>query len=312
MDGSNRAETIAATSIPLTIPASAEGYSAEPLNLKTLDLKVIPRLRLGQPLPSLDLRKPDGAPLKWADFNGRHVLVHFYSPRRPDSLSGQTAHGLRIIHDRFGDRPSFTILSVAMEASPSSLGRLAAPLQFPWPQAKLGDEGAALPPEFLNSSSLMFLLAPDGTLLARNLEPRSAFDAIDRALGKPQSPSGIQVVTEHIPLADARPTFRFKTIPAPSSQDLASHASLRFIGEDLTHQPSLSPLTDGRLPSTQDDPAANFYVSDGLLSARILLDLTGPRRIGSINTYSWHKSTRAAQIYKLWAADGSAANFNPA
>ena len=41
------------------------------------------------------------------------------------------------------------------------------------------------------------------------------------------------------------------------------------------------------------------------------LDLGSAIEIAQVNTYSWHPNTRGPQVYRIWASDGSDANFNP-
>lgn len=64
------------------------------------------------------------------------------------------------------------------------------------------------------------------------------------------------------------------------------------------------------MPRDADAPAANFFFAQGNDGGRLLLDLTDATEIKQVNTYSWHAGTRGPQVYKLYAADGSAAGFN--
>ena len=72
----------------------------------------------------------------------------------------------------------------------------------------------------------------------------------------------------------------------------------------------LSVLTDGLLPTEQDQPAANFFFNAGSDGGRFLMDLGTAIEIAQVNSYSWHPDTRGPQIYALFASDGTTAKFN--
>ncbi len=112
---------------------------------------------------------------------------------------------------------------------------------------------------------------------------------------------------------DASPEFKFKTIPAPLKNDLAAAGQFTSVeGASDPNGSNLRALNDGRLPQEEDQPARNFFFSAGQDGGRISLDLGSIQEIKEINSYSWHDSERAPQVYKVYAADGMAPSFNPA
>jgi hypothetical protein len=117
----------------------------------------------------------------------------------------------------------------------------------------------------------------------------------------------IKIVTEHHPNDAATATFKFKNIPSPSRQDAASHASFTIIkGERDENSGPLEVLHDGVLPTEEDQPVQNFFFNAGTPGGRLLVDLGKTIEIKQINTYSWHPTTRAPQIYSLYARDTEA------
>lgn len=72
----------------------------------------------------------------------------------------------------------------------------------------------------------------------------------------------------------------------------------------------LSALVDGGLPTAPDQPRQNFFVAAGSGGARVLIDLQRSVEIAQVNSYSWHANSRAPQVYRVWASDGSDPNFN--
>ncbi len=123
----------------------------------------------------------------------------------------------------------------------------------------------------------------------------------------------VKVTVDHNSNAAANSAFKFKTVPSPSKNDDAAKAKLLLIeGEVDGNGADLSALTDGALPTEEDQPAANFFWNAGTGGGRFQMDLGSVIDIAQINSYSWHPNTRGPQVYRLWASDGADANFNAA
>ena len=68
-------------------------------------------------------------------------------------------------------------------------------------------------------------------------------------------------------------------------------------------------MNDGKVPREADQPSANFFFDAGTDGGRVVCDLGQAIDIQAINTYSWHLSSRAPQVYTVFAADGQAPGF---
>jgi hypothetical protein len=118
---------------------------------------------------------------------------------------------------------------------------------------------------------------------------------------------------EHNSTDSATRDFKFQRLPAPSKDDAATRATLTMIdGVIDSGSGELSALTDGALPTNDDDPGANLYFRAGSMGGRFRMDFGRSIDIAQVNTYSWHPGTRGPQLYKLYAANGSETNFNVA
>jgi hypothetical protein len=123
----------------------------------------------------------------------------------------------------------------------------------------------------------------------------------------------VKVTTDHNPNATASSAFKFKNVPSPTKDDAAAKAKLFLIeGQADGNGADLSALTDGALPTEEDQPAANFFWNAGTGGGRFQMDLGSVIDIAQVNTYSWHPNTRGPQVYRLWASDGADPGFNPA
>ena len=109
----------------------------------------------------------------------------------------------------------------------------------------------------------------------------------------------------------ASSSFKFKTIPSPARDDVASKARLTLVDGDIDQGSSdLSALTDGRLPTDEDEPGANFFFSAGSFGGRFRMDFGTAIEIKQVNSYSWHSNTRGPQLYKLYGTDGTDPKFD--
>jgi len=123
----------------------------------------------------------------------------------------------------------------------------------------------------------------------------------------------VKITIDHNPNATATRAFKFKSVPSPAKDDAAAKAKLLLVeGEADGNGADVSALTDGVLPTEEDQPAANFFWNAGTGGGRLQMDLGSLIEIARVNTYSWHPNTRGPQVYRLWASDGAAVNFNPA
>jgi hypothetical protein len=110
--------------------------------------------------------------------------------------------------------------------------------------------------------------------------------------------------------AAASKEFKFKGLRSPSKDDAAAKATLKLLwGEVDPESGGLSALTDGVLPTKEDEPKANFFFANGSAGGRFRMDLGEAIDIKQINSYSWHSGARAPQIYMLYASDGSEPHF---
>lgn len=127
------------------------------------------------------------------------------------------------------------------------------------------------------------------------------------------SRADVTVTIGHNDNNGAKGSFNFTNVPSPSATDAATGAKFSLVdGEADSNGGDLAKLNDGKLPSDEDQPDANFFFNAGTSGGRIEVDLNRAIRIKQVNTYSWHPNTRGPQVYKLYASDGTATNFNAA
>jgi hypothetical protein len=145
------------------------------------------------------------------------------------------------------------------------------------------------------------------------LHLRSSLAIIILSLFQLTAHAQIKITIDHNTGAAINPEFKFKSLPSPSRNDAATNARVLIVdGEADTNSAGVSALVDGLLPASDDQPIRNFFIAAGSGGARILIDLGRVIDVGQINSYSWHPDDRAPQVYRVWASDGTAPNFNDA
>lgn len=121
----------------------------------------------------------------------------------------------------------------------------------------------------------------------------------------------VKILVNHNSEDSATAAFKFKDVASPSKTDAAKTARFSILeGDRDENGGDLEKLNDGKTPTEEDEPAENFFFNAGTPGGRLLLDLGGAIEVQQVNSYSWHPNTRGPQVYKLYAADGSAPDFN--
>src|SRR5713226_9627054 len=127
----------------------------------------------------------------------------------------------------------------------------------------------------------------------------------------PTAHAQIRVSVDHNTGVAATKEFKFKNVPSPTKDDAAAKAAVTLlVGESDPASGDLSVLTDGLLPAKEDEPKSNFFFASGSGGGRVRMDFGGVIEIKQVNTYSWHPSTGALQVYLLYASDGTELGFN--
>jgi hypothetical protein len=119
-----------------------------------------------------------------------------------------------------------------------------------------------------------------------------------------------KVTIDHNTGAAINPEFKFKSVPSPSRDDAATKTRVLMVDGDADgNSAGVEALIDGVLPTSDDQPRRNFFITAGSGGARLLIDLGRGIEVAQVNSYSWHPNSRAPQVYRVWASDGSDARF---
>jgi hypothetical protein len=168
-------EDIGHADAEFTVP---EGESEEPIDLGNLVAHARPRLAFGGAVPDVAATTPDGKAIKLSDFKGKYVLLHFFGRRYDYAIKDMDL--VAAIHRDHADRVA--VVGFSMEENVEETRKLMAEHNITWPVGHTGGWGKA-PETYFRSPSYIFLLDPDGKLLAKNLGGYNR-DSVEKAVRK--------------------------------------------------------------------------------------------------------------------------------
>src|ERR1035438_6264027 len=97
----------------------------------------------------------------------------------------------------------------------------------------------------------------------------------------------VKITVDHNVGDLARPEFKFKTVPSPSTNDAATSAKFTILdGEQDSAGGGVEKLNDGKLPTEEDQPDENFFFNAGTEGGQLQVDLGSVIAVKQVNTRS--------------------------
>jgi thiol-disulfide isomerase/thioredoxin len=167
-------------------PASAGSNAAVDLGSIEIQVqKTLQSLRIGDLAPLFEVKTLDGAPLHLADFRGKFVLLDFWATWcRP--CVHETPF-LKAACKSFGANPRFAMISLSLDADPAAPKAFASKNEIQWEQGFLGEwsKSPVTPLYGVEGIPAIFLIGPDGKIIARDLREEAISEAVAKALSLP-------------------------------------------------------------------------------------------------------------------------------
>lgn len=157
-------------------------YSPEPLDLGVLSLKVHKKPSMGESAPDFSFTTLDGRTLNLSDMRGKVVLLDFWAvwcgPCR-----GETPH-LKAVYDKFGKDDRFVMVGLSLDPNLDAPRQYAKDNNLQWVQGFLGEWSKTKVPESFGVRGIpaIFLIGPDGKILAQGLRGQAIAVAVEQAL----------------------------------------------------------------------------------------------------------------------------------
>jgi thiol-disulfide isomerase/thioredoxin len=182
LDGGGWGWLIGEFSRAFTVPPIPGGVRADPLDLGKLEPAPIGAhpLRIGDLAPDFAVRTLDGKDLTLADFKGKVVLLDFWASWCHPCLA-EIPH-LQAVHDAFATDPRFAMLALSLDENPAILKHRLGFQQVPGPQALIGPDSPIADAYDAAAIPAIFLIGPDGKILAKDLRGETVKTAVAEAL----------------------------------------------------------------------------------------------------------------------------------
>ena len=147
-------------------------------------LKAMIELEVGEPAPPLAARTFEDKPLDLADFRGKYVLLDFWATWCTPCIA-EFPH-LKETYEAFRDDGRLVMIGLSLDNEIAAPKKLVASRAVRWVQVLL-EKGSASPiarAYRLRGIPAIFLIGPDGKILAKDLRGEKIRDAVAEALGK--------------------------------------------------------------------------------------------------------------------------------
>jgi beta-lactamase regulating signal transducer with metallopeptidase domain/thiol-disulfide isomerase/thioredoxin len=191
-DGSGRWDDVGSVTKTIEILEAPVDEPRSPFDLG--DVVAVPKreltpLKIGDEAPPFEATTLDGKPLQLSDYRGKYVLLYVWSSLCNACLADNP--NLKELSDAFGKDERFVLIGLSTETNVEDAKKYTAERQLPGIQGHLPDGGSGFfgAGYVTQGPTLTFLIGPNGSLLATDLDSGDIKSALARALASEKSQS---------------------------------------------------------------------------------------------------------------------------
>ena len=170
--------------LPARSPQKYPGDGDQRLDFKLekgTEVAMAKELKIGDMAPAFQISTVEGQSLKLADFRGKFVLLDFWATWCGPCV-GETPH-LKATYDAFGKNGAFVMIGLSLDEKSSAPQEYARKNEIRWIQGFVGTEATVPRAYGVEGIPSIFLIGPDGRIVARDLRGDEIKAAVEKALG---------------------------------------------------------------------------------------------------------------------------------